>query len=70
MSKLVLLGGPTGVGKSTTLQLLRDRLPKLSLLDADDIPLVALGPALADAGLTDALVPLAERVATAARPAT
>ena len=35
--KLVLLGGPTGVGKSTTLKLLESRLPKLALLDADDV---------------------------------
>lgn len=37
MSKLVLLGGPTGVGKSTTLALLTGRLPKTALLDADDV---------------------------------
>ena len=37
MAKLVLLGGPTGVGKSTTLKLLENRLPKLALLDADDV---------------------------------
>ena len=37
MSKLVLLGGPTGVGKSTTLELLENKLPKLALLDADDV---------------------------------
>ena len=37
MSKLVLLGGPTGVGKSTTLKLLQNKLPKMALLDADDV---------------------------------
>lgn len=37
MSKLLLLGGPTGVGKSTTLMLLENKLPKLALLDADDV---------------------------------
>ena len=37
MSKLVLLGGPTGVGKSTTLESLENKLPKLALLDADDV---------------------------------
>lgn len=36
MKKLILLGGPTGVGKSTALRLLENRLPKLALLDADD----------------------------------
>lgn len=41
MSKLVLLGGPTGVGKSTTLKLLENRLPKSALLDADDVWRVA-----------------------------
>ena len=37
MSTLVLLGGPTGIGKSTTLNLLDNRLPKLALLDADEV---------------------------------
>ena len=37
MSKLVLLGGPTGVGKSTTLRMMERSLPKLALLDADDV---------------------------------
>jgi dephospho-CoA kinase len=37
VSKLVLLGGATGVGKTTALKLLEDRLPKLALLDADDV---------------------------------
>ena len=37
MSRLVLLGGPTGVGKSTTLARLLNKLPKLALLDADDV---------------------------------
>lgn len=33
----VLLGGPTGVGKSTTLRLLPARLPRSAALDADDV---------------------------------
>ncbi|MGI9328080.1 MAG: AAA family ATPase [Pseudomonadales bacterium] len=37
MSKVILLGGPTGVGKSTTLKLLENRLPKSAVLDADDV---------------------------------
>ena len=37
MSKLVLLGGPTGVGKSATLKLLANQLPRSALLDADDV---------------------------------
>ncbi len=37
MPKLLLLGGPTGVGKSTALKLLENKLPKLALLDADDV---------------------------------
>ena len=37
MSKLVLLGGPTGVGKSITLKLLANQLPRSALLDADDV---------------------------------
>ena len=37
MSKLVLLGGPTGVGKSTTLKPLENRLSRLALLDAYDV---------------------------------
>lgn len=37
VAKLVLLGGPTGVGKSTALRLLENRLPKLALLDANDV---------------------------------
>lgn len=37
MTKLVLLGGPTGVGKSTVLRLLTGRLPKSGVLDADDV---------------------------------
>lgn len=37
MTKLVLLGGPTGVGKSSVLRLLSGRLPKSGVLDADDV---------------------------------
>ncbi|MGE0626140.1 MAG: AAA family ATPase [Pseudomonadales bacterium] len=37
MNRLVLLGGPTGVGKSTVLRLLAGRLPKSGVLDADDV---------------------------------
>lgn len=37
MSKLVLLGGPTGVGKTTTLGLLASRFERSALLDADDV---------------------------------
>ncbi len=37
MSKLVLLVGPTGIGKTTTLKLLENRLEKSALLDADDV---------------------------------
>jgi thymidylate kinase len=36
-SKLILLGGPTGVGKSTTLKLLKHQLPRSAILDADDV---------------------------------
>lgn len=34
---LVLLGGPTGVGKTTTLKLLQGKLNRCGLLDADDV---------------------------------
>ena len=37
MPKLVLLGGPTGVGKSTAMRLLENRIPRAALLDADDV---------------------------------
>ena len=33
----VLLGGPTGVGKTTTLKHLHDIIPKCAVLDADDV---------------------------------
>ena len=37
LSKLILLGGPTGVGKTTVLRLLEQRLPRTAVLDADDV---------------------------------
>lgn len=37
MTKVVLLGGPTGVGKTTVLKLLEDRLPRSAILDADHV---------------------------------
>jgi len=37
MTRLVLLGGPTGVGKSTALKALKHRLPQCATLDADDV---------------------------------
>jgi len=37
VTKLVLLGGPTGVGKTSVLRLLAGRLPKSGVLDADDV---------------------------------
>jgi len=37
MSRLVLLGGPPGVGKSTVLRSLSGRFPKSAVLDADDV---------------------------------
>lgn len=37
MSRIVLLGGPPGVGKSTVLGLLAGRFAKSAILDADDI---------------------------------
>lgn len=38
---MLLLGGPTGVGKTATLRHLQDRLPRSALLDADDVWRVA-----------------------------
>lgn len=37
MSKLILLGGPPGVGKSTALRELETRLTRAAVLDADDV---------------------------------
>ena len=37
MARLVLLGGPPGVGKSTVLRLLPRKFPKSAILDADDV---------------------------------
>ncbi len=37
MTRLILLGGPPGVGKSTVLKLLSGRFPKSAILDADDV---------------------------------
>jgi hypothetical protein len=37
MAKLILLGGPTGVGKTTALRLLQQRIPRAAVLDADDV---------------------------------
>jgi deoxyadenosine/deoxycytidine kinase len=37
VTRLILLGGPTGVGKTTALKNLQDRIPATALLDADDV---------------------------------
>jgi ABC-type cobalamin/Fe3+-siderophores transport system ATPase subunit len=37
MARLILLGGPTGVGKTTALKNLHDRAQGVALLDADDV---------------------------------
>lgn len=37
MKKLVLLGGPTGVGKTTALNRLQGRFDRAAFLDADDV---------------------------------
>ena len=50
MRKLVLLGGPPGVGKSTVLLELQDRDPDLALLDADDVWRVSTGLDTVDNG--------------------
>ena len=36
MAKLVLLGGPTGIGKSTVMRVLHKKMSSAGLLDADD----------------------------------
>jgi len=37
LKKLVLLGGPTGVGKTTALKRLQGRFDRSAILDADDV---------------------------------
>ena len=37
VAKLVLLGGPTGIGKTTVLRILERRLVDAAVLDADDV---------------------------------
>ncbi|HIG41337.1 MAG: hypothetical protein ABGY96_12485 [bacterium] len=37
MPKLVLIGGPTGVGKTSALNGLKERIAKSAILDADDV---------------------------------
>jgi predicted ABC-type ATPase len=37
MSKLILLGGPAGAGKSTEMRHLATLLPRAALVDADDV---------------------------------
>ena len=46
--RLILLGGPTGVGKTTALRNLQDRIPGTALLDADDVWRVSADIATAD----------------------
>jgi broad-specificity NMP kinase len=41
MARLILLGGPTGVGKTTALRNLENRSPGTAVLDADDVWRVA-----------------------------
>ncbi|MFN3235836.1 MAG: hypothetical protein ACE37D_02135 [Pseudomonadales bacterium] len=36
MTRLILLGGPVGVGKSSAMKLLKQRLRKVALVDADE----------------------------------
>jgi gluconate kinase len=36
MAKLVLLGGPTGIGKTTVMRILHKRMSQAGFLDADD----------------------------------
>jgi hypothetical protein len=46
LARLVLLGGPPGVGKTTALKALEDRIPGMALLDADDVWRVSSGLAI------------------------
>lgn len=47
-ARLILLGGPTGVGKTTALASLRNRLSNSALLDADDVWRVSAELAVAE----------------------
>ena len=48
MPRLILLGGPTGVGKSTALPLIGASLPASAVLDADDVWRVAADLAVSE----------------------